>query len=160
MRKRAYFASEFREGWPSLAELEPYFIAPPGTRWFFETDNDSAGLTAEGVDGTEHLEIGKGRIDIRLEMWGHPEIGVLLIYMKRGGGNQEAYSSKGDLSRLREWIRTTHNDPMPVGLYIPYERAWKAVSEFIKTDGQLPKSIEWISNRDLPPNTFPAPHEV
>jgi hypothetical protein len=64
------------------------------------------------------------------------------------------------MNRLREWVRTLHGDPMPVGLYIPYEKAWKAVEEFIKTDGQLPKSIEWIANRDLPPNTFPAPYEV
>jgi hypothetical protein len=30
----------------------------------------------------------------------------------------------------------------------------------METNGALPKSIEWIANRDLPPNTFPAPHEV
>jgi hypothetical protein len=34
----------------------------------------------------------------------------------------------------------------------------EAVKEFIETDGALPKSIEWIANRDLPPNTFPEPH--
>ncbi len=157
MRKSAYFASRPSSGWPAPKELERYFLAPPGKRWFFETGNDSAGFDAEGVDGTEHLEANKGRIDIRLDMWGNRDHGVLLIYSKLGGGHKETYSSKGDLSRLRKWVRSLHDTPLPVGLFIPFETAWKAVKEFIETDGALPKSIEWIANRDLPPNTFPDP---
>ena len=157
MRKSTYFASSASKGWPHPKELERYFLAPRGHRWFFETRNDSGSLTAEGADGTEHLQEGKGRIDIDLQMWGHPDLGVLLIYSKWGGGLKLTYSSKGDLRRLREWIRSTHDDPLPVGLFIPFEQAWKAVKEFIETDGQLPKSIEWIANRNLPPNTFPDP---
>jgi hypothetical protein len=36
-------------------------------------------------------------------------------------------------------------------------RLHQAVKEFIETDGELSKSIEWIANKDLPPNTFPEP---
>ncbi len=157
MEKSTYFASRRRQGWPDPKELEPYFLAPPGQRWFFETENDGGALRAEGADGTEHLEANKGRIDIDLDMWGNPELGVLLIYSKWGGGLKETYSSIGDLTRLREWVRSTHDTPLPVGLFIPFEEAWKAVKEFIETDGKLPKSIAWIANRDLPPNTFPDP---
>jgi len=46
---------------------------------------------------------------------------------------------------------------MPVGLYVPFEAAWHAVKEFIETDGALPKSIAWISDDDLPNDTFPDP---
>jgi hypothetical protein len=137
--------------------LERYFLAPPGQRWFFETENDSACLMAEGVDGTEHLEADKGRIDVDLDMWGNPEHGVLLIYSKWGGGLKQTYSSKGDFARLRERVRSMHDTVLPVGLFIPFDKAWTAVKEFIETDGKLPKSIEWIANRDLPPNTFPDP---
>jgi hypothetical protein len=119
--------------------------------------NDSACLTAEGVDGTEHLEADKGRIDVDLDMWGNPEHGVLLIYSKWGGGLKQTYSSKGDFARLRERVRSMHDTVLPVGLFIPFDKAWTAVKEFIETDGKLPKSIEWIANRDLPPNTFPDP---
>ena len=157
MEKSTYFASRPSTGWPDPKDLERYFLAPLGQRWFFETGNDGAVFTAEGVDGTEHLTVNKGRIDIRLEMWGNPNLGVLLIYSKRGGGYRDTFSSKGDLSRLREWVRSTHDTPLPVGLFIPFEMAWKAVKEFIETDGALPQSIEWIANRDLPPNTFPDP---
>jgi hypothetical protein len=159
MRKTVYFDVFDGRGWPSPEQLRPYFLAPPGQRWTFDggNGNDSWGLTAEGVDGTEHLEANKGRIDIELEMWGHPDLGVLLIYSKWGGGVKQMYSSKGDLHRLREWVRSLHDTPLPVGLFIPYEKAWQAVKEFIETDGQLPKSIDWIANRDLPRNTFPDP---
>jgi len=157
MRKRAYFDVFDGRGWPSPKDLERYFLAPPGQRWTFDGGNDNWGLTAEGVDGTEHLEINKGRIDIDLEMWGHPDFGVLLIYSKWGGGLKQMYSSKGDLRRLREWVRSLHDTPFPVGLFIPFDKAWKAVKEFIETEGDLPKSIEWIANRDLPSNIFPDP---
>lgn len=160
MRKRVYFDLFDRRGWPDPKELEHYFLAPPGQRWTFETGNDSWGFDLEGVGGTEHLKPNKGRIDIRLDMWGHPVHGVLLIYGKRGGGYGDTYYSKGDLNRLRDIVRSMHGTPLPVGLYIPYEEAWSAVKEFIETDGAMPKGIEWIADRDLPPNTFPDRFEV
>jgi len=155
MRKTVYFASRHASGWPAPSELERYFLAPAGQRWFFETGNDSAGLRAEGADGTENLEEGNGRIDIHLEMWGHPKLGVLLIYSKWGGGVKEMCSSKGDLTRLRQRVRSKQGTLLPVGLFLPHGTAWKAVKEFMETDGELPTSIEWISNRDLPRDTFP-----
>jgi Immunity protein Imm1 len=157
MRKTTYFASRPSEGWPNPSELERYFLTPPGERWFFETGNDGAVFEAQGVEGTERLGPNEGRIDIRLNLWGHPRYGVLLIYEKRGGGYRDVFSSKGDLTRLSELVRSTHDTPLPVGLFIPFEMAWQAVKEFIETDGALPKSIAWIANRDLPANTFPDP---
>src|SRR4051794_31292677 len=130
MKKRVYFDVFRGPVWPLPSQLESYFLTPPGQRWTFDTGNDNWGLSAEGVDGTEHLKPGKDRIDVELEMWGHPELGVLLIYSKWGGGFEESYSSKGNLSLLQKWVRTLHNDPMPVGLFIPYATAWKAVKEF------------------------------
>lgn len=159
MRKHAYFHTFRDEGWPSPEFLKPYFRKPPpdAISWFPNSGNDSGGLDLIGADGTEHLPEGKGRIDIELSMWGHPELGVLLIYSKLGGGHREVYSSKGDLSKLRQWVRTLHDDPMPVGLYIPFAKAWLAVKEFMETEGKLPTSIEWIKNSDLPEGTFPDP---
>lgn len=156
MRRWIYFDKYDQEGWPAPETLAPYF-APGGERWFHRSGNDSAGLEAEGVDGTDRLAQGKGRIDIDLYIWGFPGVGVLLVYRKYGGGLDETFSSKGDLRRLREWVRNLHNDPLPVGLFVPFESAYEAVKEFIETDGALPKSIEWIANNDLPPGTFPDP---
>jgi hypothetical protein len=157
MRKYSYFASDNREGWPDVAELERYFLAPPGQRWFFETRNDGGSLTVEGAAGTGHLERFKGRIDVYKMMWGHPELGVQLMYKRWGGGYDDVFYSRGDMSRLAEWVESLHEDLKPVGLFVPFDVAWLAVKEFIETDGALPKSIAWVSDRDLPPDTFPDP---
>jgi hypothetical protein len=155
MMKDVYFDDFDGSFWPDPKELEPYFLAPPGKRWTFKTGNDSWGLSLEGVDGTGHLERFKGRIDIRLGMWGHPEHGVLLMYERIGGGFKQVHYSAGDLKRLREWVRSLHGDPMPVGLFIPYDRAWIAVKEFMQTEGGRSSRIDWVAAEDLPPNTFP-----
>jgi hypothetical protein len=145
-------------GWPEVQELEPFFLAPKGKQWSYLGGNDSWAISLEGINDTEHLDIAdRHRIDIDLTMWGDPNLGVLIIYRKFGGGFQDAYTSKGDMGRIGEWVRTLHGDPMPIGLYIPFEEAWKAVKEFIETDGELPKSIEWVENATLPEGTFPAP---
>jgi len=157
MQKRSDFDEFFESRWPVPNDLKRYFLSPPDQRWRFASDSDCGGLSAIGVDGTEHLPEGEGRIDIYLTMVGNPLLGVLLQYRKAGGGFREAHYSQGDLSRLREWVRTKDGDAMPVGLYAPFEIAWRAVKEFIETDGALPKSIAWISERDLPKDSFPDP---
>jgi len=157
MRKTTFFDRQDRNGWPNPQELRRYFFAPPGEEWFHTGGNDTAGLTVEGLYGTEYGTPGRTRVDLDLDLYGIPGLGVLLIYHKYGGGYAEAYTSKGDLSRLRECVRNLHNDPLPVGLFIPFANAYEAVKEFIETDGELPRCIEWIANKDLPPGTFPDP---
>ena len=61
------------------------------------------------------------------------------------------------MKRLREWVMTHDGDLMPIGLFVPFERAWTAVKEFIEKDGALPKSIPWIADRDVPDYAFPDP---
>jgi hypothetical protein len=157
MHKWTYFEKHDHEGWPNPEELKSYFFAPMGKEWFHTGGNDTAGLTAEGLYGTEQGTPGKTRTDLAFHLYGMPGLGVLLLYHKYGGGYGEAFTSKGDLGRLREWVRNLHNDPLPVGLFIPFDKAYLAVKEFIETDGALPKSIEWIANKDLPLGTFPDP---
>jgi Immunity protein Imm1 len=154
MRKCAYLDLRRGNGWPKPAELERYFLGPPRQRWAFESGNDNAGLAVEGVDGTEDMEPNEGRVDVDLDMWGHPDLGVLLIYSKWGDGAKEMCSSKGDLRRLHERFRSKQGTLLPVGLFIPHGTAWKAVKEFMEADGELPTSIDWIDHRHLPRGTF------
>lgn len=159
MRKRVHFDKFLGNGWPDLKELQPYFLAPAGQQWFSTGGNDSASLRLEGVDDTEHLQPGEGRVVIDLMMSGDPRFGVLLIYSKLGGPDSFAFTSKGDGALKGRYTQTRHSDLMPLWHYIPFEEAWKAVQEFVQTDGALPKSIEWISNKNLDEDTFPVPHD-
>jgi len=157
MEKRTYFDSFDSHGWPDTEQLARYFLTEAGRRKFFAAGNDSWGLKAHGVDGTDNLQPFKDRIDIDLTILGHPDLGILLCYFKFDKRGNESYYSRGDLNRLREWVMTVHGDKMPVGLYIPFETAWGAVREFIETNGNLPRNIAWVAARDLPEGTFPEP---
>ena len=110
----------------------------------------------EGVDGTENLPPEK-QVVIDLYITGKPDRGVLLFYDRWSATDGVSYYSKGDLNMLRQWIVTKHRTRLPVGLFIPFEQALKAIVEFAETDGALPKSIEWIATSDLPEGTFPEP---
>lgn len=160
MIKYAYFHTFRDESWPSQAFLKPYFKKPPlgAISWFPNSGNDGGLLRLEGLDGTGHLPPGRGRKDIELSMYGNPELGVLLQYARYGGGvPRQDWFSKGPMKKARQWVRSLHDTPLPVGLFIPFDRAWLAVKEFMETDGQLPTSIDWVKSDDLPDNTFPDP---
>lgn len=73
------------------------------------------------------------------------------------GSQGRDWFSKDDMSRIRQWVRSLHNDPLPLDLFIPFDKAWLPVKEFMDTEGRLPTSIAWIDSDDVPDNTFPDP---
>jgi hypothetical protein len=157
MNKRTYFDTYWGAGWPEAKWLERYFLTARGRSDFFASGNDSWGLKAEGIDGTDHMPHLKGRVDVDLTIQGHPDLGILLQYLKTGRLPIQTCYSKGDLSRLHQWVKTAHGDRMPIGLFIPFEIAWKAIKEFMDRDGALPTNIAWVSSADIPADAFPPP---
>jgi hypothetical protein len=156
MRKTTYFLDHSGFGWPDEKWLAPYFLTAAGRQTAFGTDNDCWGVAAECVDGTEHLPRER-QIDVDLTILGNPNLGASLFYDRWSETDGKVFYSKGDMKMLRKWVETRHGDPRPVGLFIPFERALKAVVQFIETDGALPKCIEWVASADLPEGTFPEP---
>ncbi len=157
MKKESYFLSKLRDGWPAPTEIGNYFLTPAGRQQFFATRNDGGSLTAEGLYGTDHLEPLTGRVDVYLYFAANPEHGLYLQYTKTTGKRNDTYNSKGDLRRLKEFVRTFSGTPLCVALFVPFEQGTKAINEFIESNGELPKSIAWVANQDLPPETFPLP---
>ena len=158
MMKNTHFDVLERAKWPDLNELGRFFLAPKGLEWSYYGGNDSWGLNIQGLYGTENLpEI--DRVNVHLYMTGNSTYGVYLQYSKWDGRirKKTTYYSKGDPDRLREFVRSLHGTPLSVGLFIPFGEAWKGVKEFLETDGELPTSIEWVANSDLPASTFPDP---
>lgn len=158
MKKRSYFSSTRMNGWPTPHQIQQLFFTPEGQEVASAGGNDGASLTIEGLHGTG-LRAPLDQVTVTLYMMASPGLGVCLLYTKWDGRDRtkQSMNSKGDLSRLSEFVKSLHGDSMSVGLFIPISVAWKAVGEFIQTDGKLPASIEWIASEDLPPEAFPVP---
>jgi hypothetical protein len=135
--------------------MEACFLDPVRRAQMFAAEKDGGSFFVEKGDPNIPTDEVKAALYIHM----NAEHGVKLAYSRWDGRVQrkDDYDSKGDLTRLREFVRSFHDTPLSIGLFVPFERGWSAVKEFIETDGALPKSIEWIANRDLPPGTFPTP---
>lgn len=152
-----YFNSKRSARWPHLDEIRQYFFPKSGEAWFSTGGNDSGGFTLDGVEGTEHLDHGRGRIGIDLNMIGHPKYGVQLNWARLGPPKRTDYYSLHDPARLNQYVNSLHGDPQPIGLYIPFAEAWMAVEDFLLHEGARSTRIAWIADRDLPPDAFPLP---
>jgi len=156
MKKITSFRGYEGPGWPNQKWLEPFFLTPAGRHQVFGIRNNHWGLKARGVDGTEDLPFDK-EIDVTLHIIGKPDLGVLLYYDRLSATDGYTYFSVGNLKMLRTLVEAKPGTRMPLGLFIPFEQALRAVVEFADTDGALPKSIEWIASTDLPEGSFPEP---
>jgi hypothetical protein len=158
VKRTIHFDDFDSNGWPPPSALEPFFLAPKGKEWSYRGGNDNWGLDIKGLYGTADKPSVEA-VNAGLSMTGNPRLGVFLHYRKWDGRirQSQTYVSKGDLRRLGDYVRTRQQDLLPVGLFIPFAKAWRAVKEFMETDGELPKGIAWVDSRDLPPNTFPIP---
>jgi hypothetical protein len=157
MRKESYFHDFNGPGWPAPDDVRKYFT-DGGRLWISRGGNDNWSLDVQGLYGTEALPQ-RESVNVILRMTGSPEHGVTLHYAKWDGRVQrkDTYVSRGDLGRLGRFMYSLHDDPYSLAFFIPFEAAWKAVKEFIETDGELPTSIAWIATRNLPSEAFPVP---
>ena len=158
MKRLFYFDNFASDRWLALSELERFFLAPKGQEWSFAGGNDSWGMDVQGLCGTDGLP-SEEQANVHFYMTGNRVLEP--IYNTLNGTvaskHKQTYNFKGDLSRFGDFVRSLHGTPLSVGLFVPFPIAWKAVKEFIETDGELPTGIEWIASSDLPPETFPDP---
>lgn len=159
MRKRFTFDSFGDAPWPPSEVLAPYFIDPQRRDELFAQQRCDGVFSIEGLEGTGHLDPKNGRVDVRLFLTMLPGYGASLQHSKWDGRIQQKTSlaSKGDVGRLAEYIPSFHGSPMPIGLFIPFEQGWAAVKEFLEGNGDLPRSIEWISLADVPEIPYKMP---
>lgn len=155
MRKRIYFDVFDEPRWPSAVQLRKILN---GRSWSYLGENDSWGLSISGLYGTDRLP-SKDAVNVDLSMIGNPLHGTTLEFRRWDGRIQrpETYYCRGNIEKLHEFIRSLHGTPLSLGLFIPFDRAWKAITEFMENDGELPKCIEWIGAHELPASVFPDP---
>ena len=167
MKRNIHCPGNQSEEWPATTALAPLFLEPSSRETLWSSGNDSWALRVWGLKGTGNLprywQVGGHGLpsanEANLTFWDNPDHGILLYYKKFGNGLSVHRFWRGDTTRLKEWVRTTHDDLRPVGLYIPFEKAWPAVKDFMDSNGELPNSIAWIKSEDLPIGTFPDPWE-
>ena len=95
----------------------------------------------------------RSTVTVDLRMVGSPDHGVTLDFARWHGRTRrlDRYCSTGDLRLLGRFMYSLQGEPYSLGLFIPFEEAFKAVKEFIESDGELPTNIGWISGEGLPP---------
>jgi len=159
MEKRSYFQSKHLNRWPTSSEIDLYLLSSHQRQGSFASGIDGGNLVAEGLYGTESLEPLTGRVDVYLYYVINPHHGFYFQYTKWDGriSRNDTYNSKGDLKRLKEFVRSLSGTPLSLDLFVPFEWGGRALKEFIESGGELPKSIAWIPNGDLPPEAFPLP---
>jgi hypothetical protein len=159
MLKEGFFDEHWGVGWPVLSEIEACMLDRARRDAYFKGGRDGGSFFAKGLYGTEALPPESGRISSQLYLSLNPDLGASLQYNRWDGRVQKmaTFVSKGDLSRLTEFVRSFHGTPLSVGLFISFEDGFRAVKEFIETEGEQPTSIEWIDAETLPPETFPDP---
>jgi hypothetical protein len=156
MRKSCYFHAFYDSCWPSADELKKYFSA--GGKLWASHGNDSWALRAEGLYGTAILPL-PDAVTVELRMAASPGHGVTLDFARWHGRIRrlDRYCSVSDLGQLGRFVYGLQGIPYSLGLFIPFEEAYKAVKEFIESDGELPTGIGWVSGEDLLPERFPVP---
>jgi hypothetical protein len=156
VKRTIYFGDFDRSSWPDPRELERYFLDPTGEAWPHEDGNDEWGLDVDGLYGTSNLGNPDDRVIVHLAITGYPNLGATLHYAKWDGRTRERLhvSSQGDLRRLNEIVVSMQGTPMSAGLFVPFADAYRAVKEFMETDGELPPSIRWGPGAEIPQEAF------
>jgi hypothetical protein len=159
MRKEGSFDTHWGDGWPDLATVEACVTDPVRRSQMLARGADGGCFSIEGLYGTENLAPRAGLVSATLYLFLSAEHGAMVLYSRWDGRiqKQASWNSKGDLSRLGQFVRSFHDTPLSLGLFISFENAWLAIKEFMLTEGELPTVIEWVATEDLPPETFPEP---
>jgi len=159
IKKEAAFDDHWGNGWPEISVVERGLSDPEELARLFARGRDGGCFSIEWIYDKTHSAPQSELVGATLYMHMNPDHGIKLQYSKWDGrvGEKKTYHSKGDLARLKQFVRSFHRTPLSIGLFVPFEMGRKAVKEFLETDGALPRSIDWISDDELPSEVFPLP---
>jgi Immunity protein Imm1 len=159
VKKEAAFDNHWGKGWPEIRIVEQNLSDPEKLAQLFAQGRDGGCFSIEWTYDKNNSAPQSELVGATLYMHMNPDHGIKLQYSKWDGrtGEKKTYHSKGDLTRLKEFVRSFHRTPLSIGLFVPFEVGRKAVKEFLESDGELPRSIDWMSDDDLPSDVFPLP---
>lgn len=159
VKREAAFDDHWGNGWPDISAVEQGLADPEKLAQLLAKGRDGGCFSIEWIYDKSDSTPQFGTVGAVLYMHMNTDHGIKLQYSgwDRRTGNRETYHSKGDLMRLKQFVRSFHGTPLSIGLFVPFEKGRKAIKEFLQTDGELPRSVDWISDDDLPSEVFPIP---
>jgi hypothetical protein len=106
MRKEGAFDTHWGDGWPDMATVEACMTDPKRREQMFASGADGGCFSIEGLYGTENLAPRTGLVSATLCLYLNPDHGAMLLYSRWDGRvqKQQGYNSKGDMSRLGEFV--------------------------------------------------------
>ena len=159
IKKEAAFDDHWGRGWPDINTVDQCLTDPAKLAQLFANGCDGGCFSIEWIYDKTNSAPQSELVGATLYMHMNPDYGIKLQYSKWDGriGEKKIFHSKGDLTKLKQFVRSFHRTPLSIGLFVPFEVGRKGVKEFLDTDGELPRSIDWISEDDLPSEVFPLP---
>jgi len=159
IKKEAAFDDHWGSGWPDIGVVEQRLSDPEKLAQMFAKGRDGGCFSIKWIYDKNNAEPQSELVAATLYMHMNSEHGIKLQYSRWDGriGEKKTYHSKGDLTRLKHFVRSFHRTPLSIGLFVPFEIGRKAVKEFLETDGDLPRSIDWVPEDGLPSEVFPLP---
>jgi hypothetical protein len=159
IKKEAAFDDHWGDGWPDISAVEQGLSDPEKLARLFARGRDGGCFSIEWIYNKTNSAPQSELVGATLYMHMNPDHGIKLQYSKWDGrvGEKKTYHSKGDLAQLKQFVRSFHRTPLSIGLFVPFEMGRKAVKEFLETEGALPRSIDWVSDDELPSGVFPLP---
>jgi hypothetical protein len=85
--------------------------------------------------------------EVTLMIEPNPDYGIYLRFVDDEEGIE--LLSLSDKNNLSEVVEVNDDLYASLGLFVPIEEAWKAISDFVTT-GRASDRIEWISVEDMP----------
>jgi hypothetical protein len=157
VRKQASFNDYWGNGWPDISTIECCLGDPDKRAQFFAEGHDGGCFSVEWISKNQNQKPELKLAGATLFLHVHPDSGIKLQYSKwdRREGEKKTFHSKGNVRRLKEFVRSLHGTPLSLGLFVPFELGIRAVKEFMRTEGELPQDITWISDNELSSDVFP-----
>jgi hypothetical protein len=159
VKKEASFDDHWGNGWPDIKAVRDCLSDPERLAQFFAKGRDGGCFSIEWIYSPSSSPPQFDLVGATLYMHMNPDLGIKLQYSRWDGrtGEKKTYHSKGSLTRLKEFVPSFHGTPLSIGLFVSFDKGSKAVSEFLQKEGELPSSIDWVSDDDLPSEIFPRP---
>src|SRR5689334_22088829 len=118
VKKEAAFDDYWGNGWPDVSTVQLCLADPERRAQLFAKGRDGGCFSIEWIYEKNDSTSQSGLVGAVLYMHLNPDHGIKLQYSgwDRRIGERNTYHSKGDLTQLKQFVRSFHRTPLSIGL--------------------------------------------